>query len=114
MTGLEPQSLYEGQLYARLQGLEPIIISTPLEKEWQSLSVRLFPNPARDILSIQMGEAEQGSETYLRLYNPAGQLLQQQAFRTQTELNLVGLSRGIYLVHLRNGNQQTTARIWVQ
>lgn len=82
----------------------------------QPNSMLLFPNPARDELNVQLGQAVSG-EAVLALRNMQGQVLQERVFPVgarQLQLHTTGLPAGIYLVTLRTASGQLTKKVVVQ
>lgn len=68
-------------------------------------SVSLFPNPARQTLTIVLSEALT-SETMLRVFNSLGQVVQElqvAAGETQVKLQVAFFSEGVYAIQLGNG-----------
>jgi len=64
-------------------------------EETQNLNVNIYPNPAKDIVFIK-GE---GIET-VALYDLVGNCLRIMDYNTCEELNVSGLSKGIYVLML--------------
>jgi hypothetical protein len=59
-------------------------------------SIRLYPNPSRDLLKIEMPRAEQWT---IRLYNMYGSLVKSHAVNgDQVQINIEDLSSGVYTV----------------
>lgn len=78
----------------------------------------IFPNPARDLLQVNIDLPEAADQLSLRLYNSLGaQLLQRNLGSVTTvreELNLENVPAGIYWLELTNGEQQVTRKVVVQ
>ncbi|MEL7533277.1 MAG: T9SS type A sorting domain-containing protein, partial [Bacteroidota bacterium] len=109
MPGIEPTSLYEAQLFARVNGLSPSYLNTSLQEQ-AFPTFYLFPNPTEDMLQIGMEEAKQ-EPTQIRLFDTTGRLLLSEKFRMQTTLDLSSLNSGIYVLQLQQGELQTVKRI---
>ncbi|MEM8906936.1 MAG: T9SS type A sorting domain-containing protein, partial [Bacteroidota bacterium] len=75
---------------------------------------QLFPNPARDQLSIVLDQV-QNRTVEINIYNAFGQLLQQNLSTDQTtNLDIQDLSAGLYLCELRIGSQFEVRKFIVQ
>lgn len=112
---LMPESLYEAQLYARLNGLSPMIINTSSEKEKDLFLLRLFPNPTKGFLQIYLGKTSQFTESAcVKLYHINGQLLHDEVFFQETQLDVSSLSKGVYLVMVKQGDMHATRRVLVE
>ncbi len=79
--------------------------STNTEDQNTNISnIKLFPNPAEDLLFVEM-TAEAQETTIIRMVNAAGQLLKELAPVQLTkgtqlfEINTSGLSNGVYFIH---------------
>lgn len=112
--------------------MDPHIIDTTLRRpwvaEWELLtydstvavsavaeeSIRLFPNPAHDHLTIEMSRTVEALSVSLR--NPAGQLCRQADFEKvrSFQLNITGLPRGIYFLQLKTGQRILTRKLAVE
>lgn len=105
-------SLYEAQLFARLNGLSPNYLNTSIQEFDPFPDFQLFPNPTANLLHIQLSlEAAENKTIQARLYSPTGQLILTEKFVSHTQFDLEGLSSGIYLLHLQQGDKQTVKRI---
>ncbi|MDO9152925.1 MAG: T9SS type A sorting domain-containing protein [Paludibacter sp.] len=82
-------------------GIEPIINPSDL--------IKVFPNPARDFITIEA----QGTEMQrIELYDLKGQLIVSQILRTnRTELKLSDLQSGVYLLKVKTEAGIATKRI---
>lgn len=76
--------------------------------------VEIYPNPAQQVLRVNLAESKEKSA--VSIYDVNGKLvLTQQLTSLKTELNISGLTAGIYLVSVRsNGKEITTTRILKQ
>ncbi len=73
--------------------------------------VSVFPNPAKDMLTIQFAQApEKGA--VIRLLNLNGQVVHSESATATMQLNVSGLAAGTYLLQVPGAN--TTYRIAVQ
>ncbi len=74
--------------------------------------VRLYPNPARQMVSIDLSALP--SDNDLSLLGVDGRLVLQQQLRAPiAELSLEGLAAGIYWVKIRSGQQQLVRKLVV-
>ena len=67
--------------------------------------VAVYPNPVRDVLTIELEEALTGTTT-LRVYNGLGQMVQEQklsAGETRIEMSVYSLTNGMYTIQLVDG-----------
>jgi hypothetical protein len=75
--------------------------------------VTVYPNPAFDILNVQVGKLESGAT--IQLYDQVGSLLRSVRLANTTQtVSVKGLKMGMYWVMVRNGNYVTTRKILVQ
>ncbi len=102
--GLEPESLYEAQLAARLAGLEPIIVITSEEPALEPDSWQLFPNPSSGQLRL---ESVSPQPFALWLRDAQGRLITQSTHQGAWEGNLSALPAGLYLLQIKQGDRQT-------
>jgi subtilisin-like proprotein convertase family protein len=79
-------------------------------------TLKVFPNPASDLLNIAFGQAVEGPVT-LRLVSLQGQTLTQQAFNSVSgtvDLNISQLPKGIYLLNVQTQQGIVSRKIAVQ
>ncbi|SHK61266.1 T9SS type A sorting domain-containing protein [Epilithonimonas mollis] len=62
-------------------------------------NIKLYPNPVRDLLKINVPDNQNISE--INVYNIAGQKLR--TFTSQKEINVESLSKGTYIINIRTG-----------
>ncbi|TNE78419.1 MAG: T9SS type A sorting domain-containing protein [Bacteroidetes bacterium] len=84
-----------GQLIIPIQLFRIGIESNPINQ------VQLFPNPGTG--SIQIGGLNGAADASYRVYNTAGQLMQEGV--CENEIQLRGLKPGLYFIELQIGNQ---------
>lgn len=71
-----------------------------------SREVVFYPNPANKSLFINLPEHTYQQNTTVSIYNIQGQqLLQQNMYQSQTEIDIQNLSKGIYIIKVINGNE---------
>ncbi len=73
-------------------------------------AIRVFPNPARDKFTVELGENENAEIT---IYNGVGQLIQipfnkDSGSRT---FNTNGLAKGVYFIHIDNGSELVIKKV---
>ncbi|WP_312825021.1 T9SS type A sorting domain-containing protein [Epilithonimonas sp.] len=66
-------------------------------------SIKLYPNPVKDILKINLSDNENINE--INIYNVAGQKLK--TISKQTEINVESLSKGVYLIDIKTDKNKT-------
>lgn len=75
-----------------------------------SLALTLYPNPVRDILTINIGRLEQ--QASVQVFNDVGTRVIAKTLTTATsQLSFKGLAAGIYYVQIRNGTQLKVEKI---
>lgn len=70
-----------------------------LEEGLFGIAVKLSPNPARNLLDIATNLSEK--EVSILIYNAAGQLLREERFMAQHQLDISKLSPGVYFLQIR-------------
>ncbi|MEO1449874.1 MAG: T9SS type A sorting domain-containing protein, partial [Bacteroidota bacterium] len=76
-------------------------------------SLKLYPQPAQDLLHIELGEAQPWEAT---LYTLNGQQVRHLAERIhhREQVSLQGLAPGLYLLHVRNAKGQALRKVEVR
>jgi hypothetical protein len=70
----------------------------------------IYPNPAKDHLTVRVGSLHNGAR--VQLYNALGRLMiTKNLTSTVTTISLRGLSDGMYYVRVKNGHQITIQKI---
>lgn len=72
-----------------------------------SSTIKLFPNPTKNQLTI---ETQNNQQTILNLYSIQGQLLQTKSFNKQTNLDVEQYPKGVYLLKFEQGKEQIIKR----
>ena len=76
-------------------------------EENEASSVRVFPNPATNMINVEA----QGYEQY-QLVNMLGQTVSSNSLNNGTaQINVSNLSNGVYFVRLINGNNVETIKV---
>jgi subtilisin-like proprotein convertase family protein len=74
-------------------------------------SLKVFPNPSKGIININLGENLTGETTYV-LYDVQGRIVMNKKSNTSMEtLNVENVSNGVYLLSIENGAAKTTQKI---
>jgi len=80
------------------------VIVDDITENTYSLAMKLYPNPTRDIVYLEISGITGTAE--MKLFDAAGkQVMQQNLFSTITPLPLSNLAAGVYLVAVRSGTQ---------
>ncbi len=73
--------------------------------------IKVYPNPAKDNLTIDFNNVSTSKNTDVLIYNIQGQLLiQQQIKQEKTELNINSLAKGMYIVKVLNENKTIVSK----
>jgi len=119
--GLTPNTSYYFHVRAYcspddLSGWESVPFST-VSVSVQSIGktgeydVFAYPNPAKDVLHLEVSGKTKGEGTFM-LFDLSGKLLQQVSLKdVKAEMNLSGLPQGIYLLKYRDEEHATALRI---
>ncbi len=76
----------------------------------EELFARIFPNPASDVIHVEM--TKKPKEAYLRIFNAHMQCVYQQPVdKSNFEVDVSSLTRGIYFVQLISGRQSDLMKI---
>lgn len=76
-----------------------------IDEETSNQNVKLFPNPAQDQFRVQFSE-QPGPNTRLIIISASGKIIQQKELNRQTQSIEIGsLTRGNYLIEIRNGEK---------
>jgi hypothetical protein len=82
-----------------------------LEKE---LALKLYPNPAHDLLTLELLTGSQKSATII-IENMFGQVIYETQMNTAThQINTEHYARGIYLVKVKTNDGVTTKKVIVE
>ena len=105
----------DGELYAvgRSNGtVYKVIETTAGTVSFASAKLRLYPNPATDVLNVDI----QGGTFPLeaRIYDLSGKLLNQSTISSaQSSISLAGLSTGLYLTEITDGTATVRQKVMV-
>jgi hypothetical protein len=80
--------------------------------EFDQGALTLFPNPTKDVLTVDFGTAFEG-EGEIVIYNAAGQVVIHKpgATEAETKVSLAGLPAGVYAVKARTGNRYLHSKV---
>ncbi len=89
-------------------------VASVKENKKSKISVSVFPNPAFDLIQINL--SEQITKGTIELYDVTGSLTlkKEQANFTNTTINVSGLSSGAYFVKISSENELITRKIFKQ
>lgn len=129
ITGLQPNTTYQWKVRSFCDAPNPPESAFSGKKKFTTLPQKLltevaittmatFPNPATDIVNIQITMPESGLLT-LHVFNLLGQQQMSKAIDAEQGENSLSVDvsswpRGIYLVEANMGNEQKVARLTVQ
>jgi hypothetical protein len=70
-------------------------------RDIQAQEMKIFPNPAAEIVSFDLKEPSE-----ISIYNSAGILMKQQlAYPSRNSVNISDLNPGLYFVKMKNNNK---------
>ena len=76
----------------------------------EELSVKLYPNPAKDMLYIQMNDRDAGA--VIRIYDLTGHMVMSKSLENRTtRIDISTLRKGIYLLRINSYEKVVTRRI---
>ena len=85
---------------------------TGLEEAYEKGSIKIYPNPAKNVVSVEVPEKE--IATKVQLLNAIGQTVAEQVPTSDlTKLNIENLPNGIYFIKISNANSSITKKITV-
>lgn len=74
-------------------------------------SVSLFPNPASDKITLKIQQSNSLQNSFISVYDLAGQLLMQQPIsKQQTEIDISNLAKGVYILKLNTNSNAKVIR----
>jgi len=88
------------------QAYEIFVISSINEAEEIQLSIKAYPNPTADIITLDLGEYE-SKDLVLQIYDMNGSLLQsKEIYESNTKISLEGYASSTYLIRLVDDNKK--------
>ncbi len=86
-------------------------ITTGIIEKNNSNLFGVFPNPAKDQITIVVKHENILKNTMISIFNIEGQLLLQQQIMTDvTEINISGFAKGVYIIKLSNNEKSDVSR----
>lgn len=108
--------LLGSQPYALLVNGATLKTASSISEQIESLSI--FPNPARDLFNITFSDGIQGNKVMVNIYNAIGQEVITKQFDNTGNFNqsvdVSGLSSGMYLVKIGDGNVSSTRKLLIK
>ncbi|MBN2756584.1 MAG: T9SS type A sorting domain-containing protein [Bacteroidales bacterium] len=105
ISGTWKESLFPGSLMIR-----PVLghkLSTGIEKiKAITADVNIYPNPANEILFINIKNQNYFEKNTINIYSLNGKLMQQDIIENNTSINIRNLEKGIYIIKIINEKQQ--------
>jgi len=80
-----------------------------IDEEVLKNTITVYPNPTSNFLNIKLPQTILGKNLVIELYDINGQLITDKKPKIKNNLliiNVNSLSNGVYLLHLKNGNQK--------
>ncbi|WP_111683919.1 endonuclease [Winogradskyella tangerina] len=81
------------------------LLNTP---EYDLDNVRIYPNPAKDILNIDL---QNNVDTTIEIYDILGKRILKRQINSEKRLNIQDLKSGIYILKITQGEASTTKRL---
>ena len=106
-------SLFQAQLYERLGGLLSV---KELNSQTENNYITIFPNPAKDSITIIRSSANENFPHTINIYNVAGakvKTLDNNQNRISSPYNISDLKEGIYFVHFTKENVSKVVKLIV-
>lgn len=85
-------------------------ILTSIESPTASKVLKVYPNPVRDVLNMELPESD-GANWTLRLYNAVGNLVLSRTVVAGESVNVSSLASGVYFLQLSNGDEVLRAKV---
>lgn len=83
---------------------------TSIESPTASKELKVYPNPVRDVLNMELPESD-GANWTLRLYNAVGNLVLSRTVVAGESVNVSSLASGVYFLQLSNGDEVLRAKV---
>jgi hypothetical protein len=95
--------------------LEPLLPTAVTETGNDAINSSIFPNPARDVLNIQV-ELQTPTEVLVKIYDLTGKMVYSEQYSgteaySQNAIDISGLKNGMYFVRMQAGNNVTTTKL---
>jgi YD repeat-containing protein len=103
---------YNGNWYQVARTLHFYTAATGIAKTNSDNSFTVYPNPSNGVFTVDAGF---DGPAKITVYDVAGkQVLCQPATGAQTQLNLSGMAKGIYVLHLQTNGGVQTRKLYVE
>jgi hypothetical protein len=80
-----------------------------------SITFKIFPNPTKGILNIELSEFSGNLLTTIEIRDLSGKLVLTGQLKTRRQqLNIASLSKGVYFISIRNRNEMQTRKLILQ
>ena len=86
------------------------------DAEYHEFNLQVYPNPASEKLHILLNRSQNESPVAISLFDSSGRLAQQLdtedlRFAGKVSVDVSGLKKGLYLLHVREGNISRTVKV---
>ena len=88
------------------RGVTPTVTKINSTEAIKTNSIKVFPNPARDILNIELGNTDE--PTIVKIFSSNGELVKTIATGINDKyllINISGLTNGLYAVNIITGKE---------
>lgn len=111
--GQKDRARASATIYPRLSLLSSLGCSTLGIDEFNRDSFLIFPNPAKNIITIQLLNFYSKGE--VQFFNLVGEkILETKIFNTQTEIDISGLAKGVYFVKFFDGEINLNKKLIIE
>ena len=84
--------------------------STGINQTTAALPIKVFPNPAKEIVMIDLGTMNSNSSLKVTLMDSEGRKIMEQVInKNQIQLDLKGVAPGMYCICVTNTNQEVVS-----
>ena len=87
--------------------------SVSIVDELEALSVLIYPNPASDYLTIDLGDLT-GLNTTMKMYDSSGKLVFEKQSSSLTTIDVTGFAKGIYTLDLSTSDNVSRSQVVVE
>lgn len=121
VNNLDATAPYQWVVVAACSASNMMLREMALETEMESTAIQVFPNPASSTCQFKIHAADLSKRMTVRLFDALGRELTNYSYQTLlvddqafVEINVEGLSTGIYVVHYTAGNTNSAIKLRVQ
>lgn len=108
--GISPNGKYISGLGATEDGMKGFVIKLPANLATgvtpNKSKIAMYPNPVKDVVTITNAD----QITHVEIYNVAGQKVKSAKMLKNNQLNLSGLSKGVYFLKIENAGKTETMK----